>query len=110
MNRKDRRRQEKLRKKMLVSGAIGKAIDVIDDSYEWKAVSHPYKSPDPEPKEVEIPGVNVPPVDPEFVAKVNSNSWHDISELDQFIATIKALSEEDNRNWSWSRNWNSKYR
>ena len=112
MNRKDRRRQEKLRKKMLASGAVTKALDyIMDDSYEWRAVSHAYKSPDPEPRDPEIPGVNVPPVDPEFVAKVNRNSWHDREELKGFIDTIWNQSQEysESNEWTWSRNWDCKY-
>lgn len=57
---------------------------------------------------------------PEFVAKVNANSWHDREEFDEVVATIKALSEPPkwtekgdyapgSNRWSWSRNISCKY-
>jgi hypothetical protein len=46
---------------------------------------------------------------PEFVAKVQSNTWHKREELDEFIATIKALSDPEKWDWSWARNTKCKY-
>ena len=79
-----------------------------------------------EAKIPKIPGVNIPPVDPEFEAKVARNSWHEPEELDEVIRTLKQLTkprpwdgrfvkpigeeenEEENR-WSWAYNPNCKY-
>lgn len=81
-----------------------------------------------EAKIPKIPGVNIPPVDPEFEAKVARNSWHEPEELDEVIATIKQLSKErpwgrplikpigepepedaEENRWSWAYNHNCKY-
>lgn len=123
MNRKQRRAQEKQRRKKNKAGRDGTVVAVdyeTQDPNVWRA-DFRYRLPEEKPKEVEIPGVNVPPVDPEFEAKVNRNSWHDREEFIEFVKTIQQLSQEDIweedgntlkpgcLNWSWARNWNCKY-
>lgn len=103
MNRAQRRAKEKLERKH--RNAV----------YNW---GPPIEKPKPP-----VPGVDCPPEIPEFTEMVNRNQWHDKSELDGFIKTIKQLAtrvtdryEDDNNtlkpgmtDWSWARNWNCKY-
>lgn len=114
MNRAQRRAKEKLARRMTKQGMlINQGKPVSDDpgidaaqEYTW----HSYKSP-PEPKpEFKQYGINCPPEFPEFTHKVRHNVWHDRSEFDLFVNTIKELSDDTEGNhWSWSRNWNCKY-
>ena len=123
MNRKQRRAQEKQRRKENKAGRAGTVVSMdyeTMDPNEWRA-DFRYHKPIEESKEVEVPGVNIPPVDPEFEAKVARNSWHDREEFIEFVKTIQQLSQEDIweadgntlkpgcLNWSWARNWNCKY-
>jgi hypothetical protein len=126
MNRAERRKQAKLEKKMRKTGEIpeGLSLNTIaawkaqyqkqhpkeeENSGEWHAYSCP--KPDPEPREPEVPGINAPPVDPEFEARVNRNSWHNREELAAFMDLIWNQSDEESltNEWSWSRNWDCKY-
>lgn len=105
MNRQQRRQQEKERRKR------NKGVLVSHSSYgpyEWKAKSgnsEPVKDQEPY-----MPGINAPPVLAYFNQMVEMNMWHDRSELDKVIETIKKLSDESDDNpWSWAYNHECKY-
>lgn len=108
MNRKHRRQKEREERRLAKKGVV---IDIetsgLDASQTW--VAGPYRKPKPEPEEKKVPGVNCRPEDPEFRAKVERNSWHDRTELDEFINTIKTQSVEDSYDWSWAYNHACKY-
>lgn len=114
MNRQQRRAHAKMLKKAEKSG-------VIPEGAGLRTASHTYKAPKPNQPEPEIPGVTVPPQDETFNTMVEHNRWHDRSELDGVVETVKMLSHEEPyeadgntlkpgcTGWSWARNWDCKY-
>lgn len=126
MNREQRRKLLKLRRKMN-KAEVAEESD-FDKAFEWTACSGPSRYDLEKEVEPEIPGVTVPPVDDEFTAKVNRNSWHNKSEFMAFVETINKLAtdydtligplvrhvdelpeEEKEPKWSWAYNHNCKY-
>jgi len=98
--------------------------DLSNEYGYWQATNYvEYKKPEDPPPEPQVPGVNCPPVLAYHNQMVESNMWHNKSELDEFIKTIKALAvdiddmyEEDGNtlkpgveDWSWAKNWDCKY-
>lgn len=115
MNRKDRR-----------SKARQSQGTPPSNSGFWSNM-HTYNGPkeDQPPPKTPVPGLDIPPVDSEFEAKVARNSWHDRNELDEVIKVIQKLSiekefsgtmvqpigtvDKSEPSWSWARNTDCKY-
>lgn len=103
MNRSQRRALAKKRRR---ENQLNRAANL---STEWRLGGRSYPRP---PKEPQVPGLNCPPVDEEYAARVDRNHWHDRPELQTFIAKILELSGNEtlsDSSWSWARNSACKY-
>jgi hypothetical protein len=97
--------QRKQQRKKQFQKSTSSTIPQIGETY-W-AYDNSFEPPKPE-KEPEVAGINVPPVIPEFEAKVERNIWHDLPELPEWISTIQELTSKDS-DWSWAKNHECKY-
>ena len=102
MNAKQRRQLRKLREQTQSSPIIKGGAS---EGYTTWTYQPNYDKPEKEP---EVAGVNVPPVIPEFDAKVDRNEWHNLSELPEWISTINRLTDKKS-GWSWAYNTECKY-
>lgn len=112
MNRKHRREKEREQRRLAKKGIVDMENHEFDTTAPGYWTAGTYQKPSSsssELKEEKIPGINCKPQDPAFVEKVSHNIWHDRSELDQFIDTIKKQSVEDDYEWSWAYNHSCKY-
>lgn len=101
MNRAQRRAQLKKRQRQNDLGATAnRSVDWV-----WRGSRDVPR----EDREMDVPGVNCPPLEPEFEAQVNRNLWHERTDIDSFVSKIKELSEEESYEWCWSRNSSCKY-